>query len=94
VFGVRQPQPRLRGERTAAVGTSASIAWTKIHEQVERSWPWLLGSLALTIAGSLVGVVLEGVLGLLVGLALGLLSFPIGLRAARRVREIEHGGQR
>jgi hypothetical protein len=79
---------------TAIVGTRASLALTKIHEEVERSWPWLLGSLALTVAGSLVGLVLEGVPGLIVGLALGLLSFPVGLRAATRVREIEHGGDR
>jgi ABC-type amino acid transport system permease subunit len=76
------------------VGATASLAWTKIHEEVERSWPWLLGALALTVAGSLVGLVLGGVLGLIVGLALGLVSFPVGLRAATRVREIEHGGDR
>lgn len=79
---------------TVAVGVAASLAWTKIHEEVERSWPWLLASLGLTIAGSLVGVFLGGVPGLLVGLLLGLLSFPVGLRAATRVREIEHGGRR
>ena len=76
------------------VRVSASVAWTRIHEEVERSWPWLLGSLALTIAGSLVGLVLAGIPGVLVGLVLGLVSFPVGLRAATRVREIEHSGQR
>jgi hypothetical protein len=76
------------------VHVSASLSWIRIHGEVERSWPWLLGSLTLTIAGSLVGVFLAGLPGLIVGLVLGLLSFPVGLRAATRVREIEHGGDR
>jgi hypothetical protein len=73
---------------------SGRLSWEKIHEEVERSWPWLIGSLALTFAGSFIGLVLGGVPGLLVGLVLGLLSFPAGLRASTRVREIERGGER
>jgi hypothetical protein len=81
-------------ELTATVRTTASLAWTKTHEEIERSWPWLLAALGLTVAGSVVGFVLGGIEGLLIGLLLGLLSFPVGLRAATRVREIEHGGDR
>ena len=99
--GEREPCPDCGSLRrlaevsgSATVGTRATIAWTKIHEEVERSSPWLLGSLALTVASSFVGLVLGGLPGLLVGLGLGLVSFPTGLRAATRVREIEHGGQR
>jgi ABC-type amino acid transport system permease subunit len=87
---VRDIELRLSG----AVNVSGSLSWTKIHEKVERSWPWLLGSIMLTVAGSLIGLVLGDVLGLVVGLVIGLLSFPVGLRAATRIREIEHGGER
>jgi hypothetical protein len=76
------------------VHVSESLSWTKMHEEVERHWRWLLVSLALTLAASLVGVVLAGLAGLVVGLVLGLLSYPAGLRAVTRVREIEHGGDR
>jgi hypothetical protein len=79
---------------TARGRATASLAWTKTHEEIERHWGWLLVSLALTIAASLVGVVLAGVPGLIVGLVLGLLSFPVGLLAVTRIREIEHGGDR
>ncbi len=70
---------------TAHVNVSASLAGTKIHEEVERSWPWLLVSLGLTVVASLVGLVLAGALGLIVGLVHGLLSAFQQGSARRRV---------
>ena len=81
-------------EATATVRATASLAWEKTHEEIERHWPWLLASLVLTIVGSLVGLLVGGLLGLVLGLALGLLSFPVGLRSATLVREIERGRDR
>jgi hypothetical protein len=75
---------------TALVGTVASVALTKIHEEVKRHWQWLVISLVLTLASSLVGLVIVGLPGLLVGLALGLPSYLAGRRAETVVREIEH----
>jgi hypothetical protein len=97
----RTPCPRCRSTArhfeasvTSNVRVTASIAWEKVHEEVERNLSWFLGSLALTVAGAGLGFVFGGVLGLVVGLLLGLLGFLVGLRGETRVREIERGGGR
>jgi hypothetical protein len=71
------------------VGTVASVALAKIHEEIERHWGWLLLSLALTVGGTVLGVVIVGPLGILLGLALGLASYITGRRGETVVREIE-----
>jgi ABC-type amino acid transport system permease subunit len=70
----------------------ASIAMTKIHEEIEFHWPWLLASIALTMVASVVGLVLSPIAGLVVGLFLALVGIPVRLRARTRVREITHSG--
>jgi RNA polymerase subunit RPABC4/transcription elongation factor Spt4 len=94
----RQPCPHCGSLRrtfektgTVAVGTAASVTWSKISERVRRNWPWLIAATILTLAGSLVGLVIGGVIGAIVGLALGITSIPASQRAHVRIREIEHG---
>jgi len=77
---------------TAAVGTLASLAWAKTHEEIQRHWPWYLLGVALTVASAVVGYLIGGLVGLLVGLAMGLVAVPVGERSVTRVREIERGG--
>jgi hypothetical protein len=48
----------------AIVGVSASVALTKIHEELQRHWPWYLSAIALTLAGSAVGYFIGGPVGL------------------------------
>lgn len=75
------------------VGTLASVALTKIHEEVERHWRWLILLIAMILVGSLVGLFVGTISGVLIGLALGLLGIPVGRRTETRIREIEHRGQ-
>jgi hypothetical protein len=72
------------------IGLRASVAFTKIHEEIERHWKWLLFSLALTIAGSFLGLFVVGIPGILLGLLLGLVSYLTGRRGETVIREIEH----
>ena len=76
----------------AIVGVSASVALTKIHEELQRHWPWHLSAIALTLAGSAVGYFIGGPVGLLVGVVIGLVAVPVGERGVTRVREIERRG--
>lgn len=94
----RQPCPHCGSLRrtfektgTVTVGVVASVTWSKISEKVQRSWPWLVASTMLTLAGSLAGFVIGGLTGAIIGLALGILSIPASQRASVRIREIEHG---
>jgi hypothetical protein len=79
---------------TATVHASAKLAWTKIHEEVQRHWPLYLLVLALTLASAVTGYLIGGLLGLLVGLAISFVAIPIGERSVTKIREIEHGGDR
>jgi ABC-type nitrate/sulfonate/bicarbonate transport system permease component len=63
----------------------------KIHEEIQRHWPWYLLALGLTLTGSVVGYFIGGLLGLLVGTVIGLVAVPVGERGVTRVREIERG---
>lgn len=77
---------------TARVRVSASIARTKIHEEIERHWRWILVGLALTAAGAVSGYFIGGMLGVFVGVVLGLIGIPVAERSVTHVREIEHSG--
>lgn len=74
------------------VGVSASIALAKIHEELERHWLWYSLGIALTFAGGVIGYFISGLLGVIVGIAIGLLAVPVSERSVTRVREIERGG--
>ncbi len=94
----RQPCPRCGSTaRTfhatggATVRVRASFAWEKWHSFYERR-PLLIAAAALlTVAGSLSGLAIHGVLGLLAGLALSVIASWIGVGAITKVREVEKG---
>jgi hypothetical protein len=74
---------------SALVGTTATLALEKVHEEIVRHWGWLLASIGITVGGSFLGFFLVGFLGVVVGLALGLVSYLTGRRGETVVREIE-----
>jgi ABC-type nitrate/sulfonate/bicarbonate transport system permease component len=76
---------------TATVEMVASLQWEKRHQLWQRNWFLLVVAVVVTLASSLVGVVLAGVVGVLVGLALGAISTAAGAFALVRVREITRG---
>jgi ABC-type nitrate/sulfonate/bicarbonate transport system permease component len=74
---------------SALVGTTATLALEKVHEEIVRNWGWLLVSIGITVGGSFLGFFLVGFLGVVVGLALGLVSYLTGRRGETVMREIE-----
>jgi hypothetical protein len=78
---------------TVTVGVRASLAWEHHHEFYERHTGWTAAAIALTLASSLVGLVLAGWPGVLVGLALGAVAYFTTPYATVKVREITRGGQ-
>jgi hypothetical protein len=77
---------------TATVKMVASLQWEKRHQFWERNWLLLVVAAVVTVASPLVGVVVAGVVGAIVGLALGIISTAAGAFALVRVREITRGG--
>ncbi len=53
---------------------------------IEWAWPWLVGTAAITVMSSVLGLVLPPILALLGGLVAGGLSFWTGLKAATAVK--------
>jgi phage FluMu protein Com len=77
---------------TARVTASASLAWEHHHEFYERHRGWMAFAIILTVAGSLVGLVLTGWPGVLVGLGIGAAAYLIAPYATVKVRNITRGG--
>jgi hypothetical protein len=68
-----------------------SIGYTSIREYYEKhSWAIAI-VIAITIFSALIGLFLSGIPGVLIGLALGAISYIIGPKAMLKIREITHG---
>jgi hypothetical protein len=75
------------------VHARASPSWRHIHEHYERRKLLLPAVLAITILSPFIGLFLAGWSGVAVGIANGLATFFLGLRAVTKVREIREGHQ-
>jgi hypothetical protein len=74
------------------VKVSARTSWKKTSEYFENQpWRFVLAA-GLTLAGSIVGLLVAGPIGILLGLILGAASLFISWR--EKVREIERGGDK
>lgn len=68
-----------------------SVAWQQVREYYEHH-PFLLPLVVvITIGAPFLGLILAGWLGIVVGLAVGIATFFLGLRAVTTVREIREG---
>ena len=72
---------------TATVLATGSLSWKKTHEYYKKRPLLCVFQLCITLGSPCLGLVLRGWLGLLAGLALGVISLLLGLRAVTRVRE-------
>ena len=72
----------------ATVIVRPSLSWKGFHEYYEKRPLLLVIVGCITLGSPVLGLVLAGWVGLVVGLALGVLCFFMGLRAMTRVREI------
>jgi len=79
---------------TAVVTMTGWIDWVHEHTSWERRPMLLAFSLVLSVASVFVGYVIAGWIGGVVGLAVTLAGYVLGLRAVTRVREIERGTTR
>ena len=70
---------------------TASMRWQHIHEYYERNPIFLPIVIFITIGSPFLGLILAGWLGVTAGLAIGLITFLLGLRAVTKVREIREG---
>jgi len=79
---------------TETIGFKDSLKWEKQREFFEQNpkIKWLI--VAITIGSPFVGLVMAGLLGVVIGLVLGVLSYLLGPYAVVKVREIERGGAR
>ena len=68
-----------------------SFRWQHFHEYFERHPVFFPLVLAITFGLPFLGLVFAGLLGVFVGLAIGVVTFFLGLRAVTRVREIREG---
>jgi hypothetical protein len=68
-----------------------SLGWQLVHEYRERHPVLFPLVLAITIGSPFLGLVLAGWLGVVVGLAIAILTFFLGLSAVTKVREITTG---
>ena len=66
-------------------------SWESRREFFERNPKimWLI--IAITLSSPLLGLILSGLVGLIIGLFLGFLSYLLGPLAVTKVREIERG---
>lgn len=76
---------------TETLGLKDSIKWEKRREFFEENpkIKWLI--IAITIGSPFLGLVLFGIVGVVIGLVLGGLSYLLGPYAVTKVREIERG---
>lgn len=68
-----------------------SVSWKHIHEYYEKSPVLLPLVILITVGSPFLGLFLAGWAGVVAGLAIGLITFYIGLRAVTKVREIREG---
>lgn len=68
-----------------------SLNWKKRREFFEQNTKikWLI--IAITIGSPIVGFFVIGLIGVVIGLALGIISYALGPYAVIKVREIERG---
>src|SRR4051812_32246921 len=67
---------------------TASLQWEHRHEFWERNRNLLVVLGIITVGSPLVGLVIAGLPGVFIGLALGVLGAVIGAKAIVRVREV------
>lgn len=73
------------------VHARATLGWRHIHEYYERHRILLPLVLVITLGSPFLGLILAGWRGVGAGLAIGIATFFLGLRAVTKVREIrEH----
>jgi hypothetical protein len=78
---------------TDSLSLTASERLTDIEkhrEFYEKNSPILWAVIAITVVGSVLGLVLSGWPGVVAGLVLGALSYYLGPRAVIKIREINH----
>jgi hypothetical protein len=70
------------------INVSESVSFESVREFYEQNPMAKWAVILITILSSLVGLFLNGLVGVLVGLALGVFSYFIGPKAVTKVREI------
>jgi uncharacterized oligopeptide transporter (OPT) family protein len=77
---------------SATTRGSAQISSTarlqSVREFYEKNTTALILSIVITVISSFVGLFVIGLIGVIVGLVLGALSFWVGIKAITKVREI------
>lgn len=73
-------------------GTGVGRALEQVREFTERNPALLVVGAVITVGSPLLGLVINGVRGVVVGLVLGVLADLVGARAVVRVREIRRAG--
>jgi len=77
---------------SSVIRLTSSIATEILRTYYEKSLPWLLVLVAVTIVSGLVGgLVLSGWPSVASAFAFSVVSFVVGLRAVSRVRSVERG---
>jgi hypothetical protein len=81
-------------EMTATANVYGSISMVRVREYVTHDVLWLSLSVVLTIVGAVVSTwLLSGWASFVISLALAVVGFFVGLRAAVRVIDREHFGR-
>jgi hypothetical protein len=78
---------------SASVRATARSRIKTVREYYDRHPIPLLLTLFITIGSPVLGLFLAGATGVLVGIAIGLVTFLLGARAIITVREIEDKGE-
>lgn len=82
---------KIAVEIKETIRLKASLNWERRREFFEANpkIKWLI--IAITFGSPSLGLILSGLVGLVIGLSLGLLSYWLGPLAVTKVREIERG---
>ena len=70
---------------------SDSLRWQHVREYYEKHPVLLPGVIGITIGAPFLGLLLAGWVGVAAGIAIGGITFLLGLRAMTKVREIREG---
>lgn len=73
------------------VHATASLRWQHVRERYEKHPVLLPIVIAITLASPFLGLIVAGWVGVIVGLAMSIMTFLLGLRAVTKVREIRKG---
>ena len=68
-----------------------SLKWGMTKEYYKKNKPLYWCVLLITVVSPFLGLVVAGMLGVVIGLVVGLLTFVLGLNAVTKVLEIREG---